>query len=337
MQMNIKSLRNVSQSDLHCAFTDLVQWQGLYYCAFREGEGHTSYQGGVVILVSDDLEEWKRVGFIQGMYSDVRDPKFLATEDRLFIYCPAWNHPSQDDVKYEKDRRLTVMSESMDGYSWADPVPVYEPGWAFWRPVDVKGTYYVAAYEAPDGEQGDHADPAWTDGWRVSLLSSADGRTWTHVSDIATGGSVNETALYVPADRRLVALVRRDGKDAEGAVLPNLLCMAKAPYTQWHTLELDTTIHGPDLMEFGDHIIMGGRTYSSSDLLPSIEHMTLFELKAGARPVQKIADLPSWGDCSYPGFVKLSDTQLAVSYYSTHEGVTQAFVARVELLWDEEA
>ena len=336
MQMNIKSLRNVSNSDLHSAFTDLVQWQGLYFCTFREGEGHCSHKGGVVIMVSDDLAEWKRVAFLQGMYADVRDPKFLATSDKLFVYCPTWDHPSEDDVKYEKARRLTVMSESMDGYSWSEPAPVYEPGWAFWRPVEFEGKYYVAAYQMGEGENAGYDDPAWAEQWRVSLLSSDDGRQWEFVSDISTGQCANETALYAAPDGRLVALVRREGRDENGDVLPNLLCMALAPYAEWHTLELELGIQGPAILEFGDHLIIGGRTWSSSDLIPRINKTTLLELTSDAHPVKTIASLPSWGDCSYPGFVQLSDTELAVSYYSSHEGVTQAFLARVELTWDSE-
>jgi hypothetical protein len=36
--------------------------------------------------------------------------------------------------------------------------------------------------------------------------------------------------------------------------------------------------------------------------------------------LQEIAELPSGGDNSYPGFVALSDSRALVSYYSSHEG-----------------
>ena len=35
---------------LHNAFTDLVRWQGRFYCAFREGKGHAGDHGKLRII-----------------------------------------------------------------------------------------------------------------------------------------------------------------------------------------------------------------------------------------------------------------------------------------------
>ena len=35
--------------------------------------------------------------------------------------------------------------------------------------------------------------------------------------------------------------------------------------------------------------------------------------------LQELAELPSGGDTSYPGFVALNPTQVIVSWYSSHE------------------
>ena len=39
-----------------------------------------------------------------------------------------------------------------------------------------------------------------------------------------------------------------------------------------------------------------------------------------ADALHEIAELPSGGDNSYPGFVPLSETRGLLSYYSSHEG-----------------
>ena len=140
---------------------------------------------------------------------------------------------------------------------------------------------------------------------------------------------------YADAQNRLLALVRRELK-TDGCTLPNLLCMSEPPYEAWDSIELDRVLQGPALCEFADRLIVGGRTHPSpySDLIATASQTTLLQLGGGATPLQSIANLPSWGDSSYPGMVPLSDTELAVSYYSSHEGRAQAYVAVIELVWD---
>jgi len=43
----------------HSAFTDLVRWNGRFYCAFREGRGHVSSDGKIRVLESKDANAWK--------------------------------------------------------------------------------------------------------------------------------------------------------------------------------------------------------------------------------------------------------------------------------------
>jgi hypothetical protein len=334
MHMNFTSFQNVSVSRLHNGFTDIVQWQGVYYCAFREGSTHGGYDGCVVVLISSDRVNWQQVATISSDASDTRDPKFLATDDRLFVYCPVWDHPSPEDVKHVRSRRSTVVSETIDGRTWSDPVPVYEPGWAFWRPVHGVDAYYAAAYE--DGSEGfADDDERRFDGWNVKLLRSVDARTWEQVSVIASGDGVNETALYAGADGRLIACVRRERR-VDGKHLPNLLCMSMPPYAQWSTIELNKVVQGPGITIVGGHLVIGGRSLGgSSELIDNVPHMALHTLKGGDELLKTIAYLPSWGDCSYPGFVPLGDTSFMMSYYSSQEGIAQVYIAEIELGWDD--
>lgn len=52
-----------------------------------------------------------------------------------------------------------------------------------------------------------------------------------------------------------------------------------------------------------------------------------FDDKVNLRPYCK---LPSGGDCSYPGIIREGD-HLLVSYYSSHEGSTNIYLAKVPL------
>ena len=45
---------------------------------------------------------------------------------------------------------------------------------------------------------------------------------------------------------------------------------------------------------------------------------------------EPVLRLPSGGDCSYPGMVE-HDGLLWMSYYSSHEGKTSIYLARIEV------
>ncbi len=87
---------------------------------------------------------------------------------------------------------------------------------------------------------------------------------------------------------------------------------ARPPYTTWERKELDRTIDGPLLARWGDRYIVGGRRSTSAGPKTSLCWL------AGDGLVD-LAELPSGGDNSYPGFVELSQDRALVSYYSSHE------------------
>jgi len=343
MQIEILSHRSIAVGNRHHGFTDLAKWKGRYYCAFREGDSHISRTGRTFVMASDDLENWEVNTIVQGGYSDVRDPKLLATEDRLFVYCPVWDHRNQADVKFEINRRLSVYSYTDDGREWTDPDPVYEPGWAFWRPITHGGVHYVASYKA--GKDPNSIEKPKAEDWRVGLLRSEDGIEWEHVSDIWSGQTANETQIIALDDGRLLALVRREHRPKGYA--NNCVAVAEPPYTDWRRSEVKNVVQGPAMCKLGGHILVGGRTYHPpySDMIEIAPQMSLLELDTNEMQTKTIMHLPSWGDCSYPGFVVLSDDEVAVSYYSSHEltsGIgrhhfdkAKVFITRIRLNWED--
>ena len=79
-------------------------------------------------------------------------------------------------------------------------------------------------------------------------------------------------------------------------------------------VELDRHVGGPLLTKWGNHYLVGGR--KSLGGAPAVT--SLYELIGDQ--LQEIAEFPSGGDNSYPGFVELSPTEGLLSYYSSHEG-----------------
>ena len=117
-----------------------------------------------------------------------------------------------------------------------------------------------------------------------------------------------------------MCLLRRDGT-------PNsaLLGRAGPPYTEWAWNSLELRVGGPHFLPLPDgRIVAAGRHY------PGGATTRLWWLDAGKPELTEIAHLPSGGDTSYPGLV-YHDGLLWVSYYSSHEGKTSIYLARLKL------
>ena len=70
----------------HNAFTDLLRWNGRFYCVFREGRGHVSTDGKIRVLESKDTDVWETAALIALEGYDLRDAHVSVTPDgRLML------------------------------------------------------------------------------------------------------------------------------------------------------------------------------------------------------------------------------------------------------------
>jgi hypothetical protein len=81
----------------------------------------------------------------------------------------------------------------------------------------------------------------------------------------------------------------------------------------WDRRELDRYIGGPLLIRWGDRWVVGGRKIVDGKRARTSMYWLVGD------DLREFAQLPSGGDTSYPGFVELSATRAAMSWYSTHE------------------
>src|SRR3546814_8892868 len=67
----------------HNAFTDLIRFDGKFYCSFREGAAHVpdgeGTDGVVRIISSVDGDNWESVAVLAKEGLDLRDPKLSIT------------------------------------------------------------------------------------------------------------------------------------------------------------------------------------------------------------------------------------------------------------------
>jgi hypothetical protein len=302
----------------HNAFTDLIHHQNLWFCCFREGDGHVGGNGVIRILISSTGANWVDYAEIKEAGVDLRDPKLAVMPDgkRLYLLMGGSVYEGQTLTG-----RRPRYSTSQDGKVWTPPQKLLAEGDWLWRATlhpETKRLYGVSYHMAPNNG-GVQTEPEWS----AKMYSSADGSVWQLESILDVTGRPNETTVRFLKDGRAMALVRREADDRKGMV-----GVSQLPYRQWTWNTLDSPLGGPNFIELPDgSLVAGSRGFGAA---PG-PHMVLFRLtETGWTP---ILELPSAGDCSYPGLVWEKGV-LWVSYYSTHENnKSSIYVAKVRLPW----
>jgi hypothetical protein len=200
---------------------------------------------------------------------------------------------------------------SADGLAWSDAIDVADPDFWLWRTTWHKRVAYGFGYGCRD------------DNKLIRLYRSENGEAFeTLVENAFDQGYPNETSLVFLDDPHdtCLCLVRRD----EGTATAQL-GTASAPYRQWSWKDLGLRLGGPHMVRLPDgRIVAAGRLYEPR------ERTALLWLDPTAGTLTEFLSLPSGGDTSYPGLV-LHDGLLWVSYYSSHEGKSNIYLARVRL------
>ncbi|MCX5645335.1 MAG: exo-alpha-sialidase [Phycisphaerae bacterium] len=314
------SVKKIWDQAPHNAFTDLARWHERFYCAFREGRGHVSTDGCIRVLCSKDADAWSSTGLISLDGHDLRDAHLSVTPDnRLMLLGGA--------APREKDNHSaptgSFVAFSKDGTEWTKPQIVSEPGRWLWCVTWHKGKAYGVSYSAGKGSPN------------LELLTSDDGITYRPlVPKLYSAGRPGETTLRFDRLGTCYALVRRDKLGDQP--YSTILGISRGDYTQWQWHDL-----GPEFNAFGGPNLLQLPTGHGSTELSEVwlaagrmhqdaAHTALCYLDMTEHKMTKILKLPSGGDTSYPGLVWHNDL-LYLSYYSTHEGKTSIYLAKVKV------
>lgn len=294
----------------HNAFTDLIRFQDRWYCSFREGADHASGAGTIRVLVSDDGDKWDSAALLEAKDIDLRDPKLSITpEGRLMMVGGAAEPASRDPVR----DHYSFVSFSKVGKDWSKPQRVLDSWQWLWRVTWHKGTAYGVAY------QWDPKAPRNAKSYKAFLYKSSDGLKFDKVTDFAI---VNATEATLAFDGdTMYCLQRRDSS-------PNTAQFgsSKPPYTEWSWKDLGVYYGGPNFIRLPD-----GSWLTAGRLMKEKKPQTVIcRLNVSAPALKPVLSLPSGGDTSYPGLVWHRD-QLWISYYSSHEGKSSIYLARLRI------
>jgi hypothetical protein len=295
------SVTKVYGDGRHNAFTALVRWKDQYWLAFRNADSHGYGEADIVLLRSSDAEEWTEARRFN-ILPDDRDPQFLATEDRLFLYIPA----------LEGARLTTFVTFTGDGEAWSSPAPVYEPRFILWKPFREGDRFLATAHKKVEGDDGGKER-------QVHLISSADGLAWQKLATIRAGTWESETTLLAESQGKLVAFIRTKYS------VPGHIMESQPPYTDWTERSAGVHLSGHSVHTFDGVTYLFSRTMNDDG---SNQGTMIYTYQDGT--LTPYCALPAAGDCSYPEAVQIGDRML-VSYYATLEGATNVYLARVPL------
>lgn len=324
--VSVTNVRRVFHNGEHNAFTDLVRFQDRYYLTFRScPDGHMVHPtASIIVLVSKDLRSWTQVHQFRVEHRDTRDPHFLVFQNRLFIYTGTWYSGADtlplDDYDLNKHLGYAVWSE--DGEHWHGPQMLEGTfGHYVWRATTFSGRAFLCGRRKrefdvrPRGE-GSEVESA--------MLESTDGLIWK-TRTLFQERDGDETAFRFTADGSILAIGRRGSDTAQ-------ILRSQPPYTVWDRRDLGRYVGGPLLTQWGHRWVVGGRK-NTPESGPKTSLCWLVD-----DALREFAELPSGGDNSYPGFVKLSPTRSVVSWYSSHEhdaageSITAIYMADLEIV-----
>ncbi len=301
-QARLIEVRKIWDAAPHNAFTDLIRFRDHWYCVFREGAGHVSPDGALRVITSADGKKWESAALVTSPSSDLRDAKISITPDGQLMLSGAG---ALHDKSEHTHQSLAWFSK--DGHTWSEAHAIGDPDFWLWRVTWHKGKAYGIGYSCGEDRS-------------VRLYSSSDGKSFdTLVKRLHDVGYPNETSLVFAGDT-CYCLLRRNAQPNTG-----LLGISEPPYTKWEWKDLGVRIGGPHMIRLPD-----GRFVAAVRLYDGKTRTSLAWVDPNSGKLTEFLKLPSGGDTSYAGLV-LHEGLLWVSYYSSHEGKTSIYLAKVQL------
>jgi hypothetical protein len=303
MAEELMDVRKIWDGAAHNAFTDLIRFNGVWFCVFRESDNHISPEGKIRIIASDDGAIWDSRSIVSMPGVDLRDPKISITPAGKLMLNAAGAYDSSAPQRHQ-----SFVWFSSDGVDWSDPVPIGDPNCWIWRVRWNRGKAYGVGYKT--------VEPLGT-----RLYASDEGSRFDPLVDRLFVEHVpNESTMAFQEDGVALCLIRRDGKIATA-----MLGRSEPDYREWTWKDLGLRIGGPNMIILPDgRIVAAFRRYGFEPWT------SLNWLDPDASRVTEFLELPSGGDTSYPG-LSWHDGILWVSYYSSHEERTSIYLAKVAL------
>lgn len=305
-ELKLISVQKIWDKAPHNAFTDLIRFHDSWFCVFREGEKHVSPDGALRVITSRDGVNWESAALITSADADLRDAKITVTPKGQLMLSGAG---ALHDKSEHSHQSLSWFSD--DGFTWSKSYNIGDPDFWLWRTTWHNNKAYSFGYACGDQKS-------------LRLYKSNSGKTFkTLVENLGIEGYPNETALVFKGDTAF-CLLRRDSEKNT-----RLIGVSVPPYKNWIWKDLGVRIGGPMMLVLPDGRFLAAVRLYDSDNGKSVR-TSIGEINPYSGKLTELLALPSGGDTSYPGMVVFEGI-LWVSYYSSHEGKTSIYLAKVAL------
>lgn len=295
----------VYASDKHLGFPGAVRLHdGTLLVAFREGSGHVSPDGAILITRStDNGRTWTKPDTLADTIFDDRDPSLAEIPGGMVLA----NFFAIEDGPRGRSIFLHLARSADEGKTWSEPMPVRVPGMSWVACSDnilplPNGALLLPAYGNLEGDSVNSA---------FALISEDLGMTWNRWVLIArdSTGQVgyNEPALAILPDQRLLCVLRTAGAQH---------WMAVSFSSDWgltwsQPVFVDVQGEAPDVLVTRDRrLVMGYRDFSPRGV------SLRFSYDGGRTWEGEWPIYSGFGDLAYASIVEVPDHQLLVFYYA---------------------
>ena len=298
----IVSLTKIWDHAPHNAFTDLLRVDGGWRVTHREAAAHEHVEATIRILRSADGEAWSSVAEIAEPGVDLRDPKLSLTPDGRLMLLTSANFFGPQGYRTRSPR----VAFSDDGLDWTTPVRCLAEDHWLWRVTWHDGVGYSVS------KLGIGSNPR-----RGFLYRTGDGLEWDFVTEFILPDdtwTASETTVRIMPDGEMIALIR-----------PDWIGTSQPPYEDWSFARIAQSLGGPNFIRVPD-----GSLWASARGRGEDDQAATVLARMTRDSYEPALVLPSGGDCSYPGMV-WDDGLLWMTYYSSHEGKADIYLAKVRL------
>jgi hypothetical protein len=298
---------------------DLLWWRGRLYFAFRAAPFHyASHQTVLYVVSSADLESWRFEATFD-LDTDLREPRFLAVGERLFISFAVLG---TNILAFEPQGAR--VSERRGPGRWTAPEAIFEPGFIPWRARNIDGRGHLIGYVG-----GENIYENDREGLAVHWLVTDDGRSFAPAvggQPVVLRGGSSETDFALLDDGSLVAVSRNEAGDELG--WGSKICRAEAGRLgEWRCVADPKKYDSPLVLRDGGATwLIARRNVTETgdyDLFrrdePPASQTTAYQLDYWQRPkrcslwrvdpeglaVSFVLDLPSRGDTCFASAVPL--------------------------------
>lgn len=276
----------------HCAFTDLIEYNGHYYCTFREGNNHIPKvigdYGKIRILKSLDGDTWMSVALVEDTNYDLRDPKLTQTLDnKLMLLYGKSSLDSSGKLEFKHTGVSWGKISPQDNLEFEESHEIILSRKWLWRVVWYNDMAYGVAYS---GEQS------------PLLVQSKDGIHFEEICDFSDIPGASEADINFSSDGKMTVIIR-------SATGNGYYSTSRYPYTSWQWKELNYILQSPKLIRVESELFATGRGLGGN---------VIYHIDTKKEKLNPLYMLPGGGgDTGYPGAIIVHD-ELWMSYYSTY-------------------